>query len=114
MRMVLLASLLLTAAASAAETERSPRIMLNPGALLCDTPEQLLEYIDGQAMATVPGCGLSTQPMWVEIEPLESYEAHHRRFDLIVYHFPMMTASGLQWWTQYGYWGVPEHLNTAL
>lgn len=107
-------TLALALAPVSSTAERSPRVLLNPGALLCDTPEQLVEYIDGQAMVDVAGCGLSRTPMWVEIEPLESYAAHHRRFDLIIYHFPMMTATGVQWWTQYGYWGVPEYLDTPL
>ena len=110
---VLLAGLTLALAlvpASSTAEERSPRVLLNPGALICDTQVQLLEFIAHQAMEHVPGCGRTNRPLWVEIEPLDELIAHDRRFELIVYHFPMMTAQGEQMWVQYGYWGTPEYV----
>lgn len=102
----LVAALALSASTTRAE-DRSPRIVINPGALICDTREQVEETIETFPIVA-EGCGRLTRQVFVEFVPLEPFEHINRRYRMVEFHFPMQTAQGIEWWIQYGFYGAPE------
>jgi hypothetical protein len=94
--------------------DRSPRFQMRPGVLICDTLTQLIEQIESGKRELVEGCGFTQRPMFVEVVPQASFDAHGYTFPLVQFDFPVQRESGIEMWTQYGFWGKPKPVQASL
>ncbi len=83
---------------------RSPRMGLKPGVLICETLTQVAEQLSSGKRSLVEGCGFTQDPLYVEIVLEGSLETNGYKFSLVRFEFPVKKESGIEMWVQYGFW----------
>lgn len=106
--LVSLASIALWPTPSMAEEPANHPVAIS-GGLLCNTPEEVLSVIHGKRE---DGCGTLRGRLLAFVVFGEVYVYKGHAFQLAEYHFLMPTPWGNQ--VQYGFWGRPEEIGTAL
>lgn len=105
---LLLACLCLALAASTTRAEdQLPRMPIF-GGIICDTAEEVIGFIAGEAP---PGCGTLRQPTPADVYITGIHEAEGQRYLLARYEFPKVDGT---FYVQYGFWGAPQPIPASL
>lgn len=73
------------------------------GGLICDTPEEVLTFLNSNGTELPPGCGRLAIAHVATVHLTKVHEVNGLRFALARYDFIKPGTI----WTQYGYWGQP-------
>ena len=96
------------------EGEHSPRLLINSGALICNTRKQVEHSIATSFIVNVKGCNTTDRDLFVELIFLEPFVYESVRFNIVRFEFPFTTTEGETVWSiKFGLFGQPVKIGES-
>ena len=91
-------------------------VLLKPGALICNTLEQVMERIDSfKTKVPLPKrCGHTTRQLYARVIPETRFTSNGLIFILVRYEFAILKGNGAEVYVQYGHWGTPQPVKKEI